>query len=123
VKTKMKVVDLLGILIENREKHRSIFLEAQAKYRDMAIAQFEKRLAAARAGQRFSVYIDMIEPKDQTKEYDRAIRSLELTTETVIELSEQEFSQLVMDDWAWKHKFLSDTSHYSNRAAEELAGQ
>jgi hypothetical protein len=40
-----------------------------------------------------------------------------MCTESHVELSEQEFGQYVMDDWAWKRQFLLSNSAYSATAA------
>ena len=105
------------ILKNNREEHRTIFLEAQEGYRKAVIAAFEERLADARKGKRVNTYINLVEPVDQTKEYDRAIRMLELTKDTEIELTEQQFANYVMDQWQWSRQFTTSNSLYSVRAA------
>lgn len=33
-------------------------------------------------------------------------------------LSEAEFSQYILDEWAWREEFLSTNARYSRRAAD-----
>jgi len=117
---KVKKEELLTILKKNRENHRVIFLEALDGFRKKAIVEFEKQLEAAKAGKKFDVYINLTLPHDQTKDYDRAIGMLSMSVEDVIELSEHEYQQYVMDDWSWKMNFLTGNSTYSGTAAAEL---
>src|SRR5262249_5206495 len=112
---------LLEILKENRTAHRKIFEEACEGFKAKAISLLEEKLAMAKNGSRLAVYVSLPQPVDQTKEYDRAIRMLELTTEDIVSLDESDFAQYVMDDWAWKQQFLTSNSSYSGTAAAMLA--
>lgn len=58
--------------------------------------------------------INLKYPESYDKEYNRAIRSVELNVYDKIELSEQEFNQYVMNDWSWKNSFISSNSAYVN---------
>lgn len=109
---------LLEIMRKNREVHREIFLEAQEGYRKAIIAELDQMLSEARQGRRIRRSVDLVEPQDHTKDYDRVIRMLELETGAEVKISEQDFSAYAMDDWHWKRQFL-----YSNRAYSLLAAQ
>lgn len=119
---KFAVKELLRILEENRSKHRAIFLEAQEGYRTRVIAELNTRLVEATAGQKIQRFAHFREPIDQTREYDRAIRMLQMCTESEVELDSREFGQLVMDQWDWKQDFLFANSAYSATAAA-LSGE
>jgi hypothetical protein len=56
--------------------------------------------------------IDLKYPENHAHEYERAIRSVELSVFDKIELSEQEFNQYVMNDWSWRNSFLTSSSGY-----------
>lgn len=118
---KFEKVKLLEILKENRAKHRQIFEEACDGYKKKAIALLEEKLASAKAGERIVMQFALQQPVDQTREYDRAIRMLELSTDQVVPLDENDFSCYVMDEWAWRAQFLSSNSAYSGMAASMLA--
>ena len=109
----VKKTDLLDKIKENRAKHRAIFEKAVKGYRKAVVAELEFMLDEARKGRRIKRQIELIEPMDQTREYDRVIRMLEMSTDDIIELSQQDFAQYVMDDWAWKQQFLSTTLPYT----------
>ena len=46
--------------------------------------------------------------------YTRAIRMLELSIEEVIEVEEDIFNQLVLDEWQWKHAFTATGALYKS---------
>lgn len=74
-------------------------------------------LAEAKHGKRIRRAVSLIEPMDQTRDYDRAIRMVDLDTRDTLELEESEFRQYVMDDWTWKQQF-----NHSNRAYSKTLG-
>lgn len=113
---------LISILKTNLEDHKKIYEEAKVGFLEKAAEQLAKTTKNFQNNDGTkSVYINMAAPTNNIKEYERAIRMLELTQDTVIELEEFEFNQLVMDDWGWKKKFLVDNASYSLTAASGLA--
>jgi len=104
--------ELLTKVKENRANHRAIFEEALDGYRGQAIAELEAMLAEAKKGKRIRRAVSLIEPVDQTKEYDRIVKILEMSAEDVVELTEEDFAQYVMDDWRWKGQFSQSTMNY-----------
>lgn len=54
-------------------------------------------------------------PENHSKDYERVLKMLEMSTETEIELTQQDFSRYVMDEWEWKSKFETSTSAYTSR--------
>jgi hypothetical protein len=115
--------EVLKALRANRDAHRGIFEEAVAGYRDEVTRQLEDFLDRIKSGQRMRIYLDLPEPLDHTKDYDRAIKMIELSVNDTIELSEMDVKQYVMDDWVWKQQFLASNSSYSATAATQLHGQ
>lgn len=109
--------DLLVIIRENRQEHRAIFEEALKGYKEELLQLAENRVEELRRGKRanFTKLVQMPEPKDHTKDYDAAIKMLELTTEEKIVLTEYQFRQLVMDEWDWKEAFVNTTSMYNKK--------
>jgi len=110
-----KKSDLLKELKKNRSAHRKLFLDAQQGYRTDVIKELDMMLKEARDGKTIRRSVSLVEPQDHTKDYDRIIRMLEMSTKSTIFISEQEFCQYVQDDWGWKAQFISQTSNYSNR--------
>lgn len=112
----MKVVvrreELLKELRANREAHREIFLKAQEGFKMAVIGHLEDMLADARNGKRVDFRVNLPQPIDQTKEYDRAIKMFEMAVEETVVLEEHEFAQYVMDDWSWKDQFTVTNTRY-----------
>ena len=115
-KVTVKKTELLDKLKANRQDHRAVFLEALSGFRTEVIAALEERLEDARKGRRVNLRLGLIQPMDQTKEYDRAICMCEMSVDDTIELTEEAFGNYVMDDWAWKSGWLATNSAYSATA-------
>lgn len=107
-----RVSEVLAILQKNRKTHRETFEKALEGYRKTVIEHLEQRLKDAKSGRKVNIYIQLEEPQDQTKDYDRAIQMLEMSIDDKVELSQQEFAQLVQDDWSWKEQFTLTNTRY-----------
>lgn len=116
---KIKKQELLEVVKANLAKHKEIVEEAFAKYREMAISELDAMLAEAKSGKRIRRAVSLVEPVDQTPEYTRIIRQLEMSTEDVVTLEEHEFEQYVLDRWSWKRQWSTSNSVYSAKALEE----
>jgi len=110
---RLKRKELLEKVKGNRANHRAVFEKALEGYRKAAIKELEKMLDEAKKGLRISREVRLVEPMDQTREYDRVIKMLEMSMDDIIELDERGFSQYVMDDWSWKANFLETTNPYT----------
>lgn len=115
---KVNKSDLLTALTKNRADHRAVFLDALKSYRTRVIEELDKALEDARAGRRFLTNLMLQQPMDMTKEYDRAISMLNMSIEDVIELSDGEFRQFVLDDWSWRNQFIAANSVYTAMPAK-----
>ena len=73
----------------------------------------EQMLAAAKRGDRIQRSLTLIVPTDQSAEYQKAIRQIEMSAEDVIDLDDDEFSCYVMDRWAWKKQWGASNRLYS----------
>lgn len=116
--SKLKLLDTLK---KNREEHRAIFLEACDGYRKKAIECLDAELTKAKAGKHFEIYFSLVQPVDQTKDYDRVIGMLEMDTEDFILLEEQDYRCYILDEWGWTSVFLSSNSSYSGGARAKLS--
>lgn len=103
---------LLKTLKKNRKVHRGIFLEAQDGYREKVIDVLDKALKDAREGRSIKIYFQLTAPVDQTSDYDRAIKMIEMSVDENIEISEHDFSCYILDDWSWKQNFLTSNTMY-----------
>ena len=103
---------LLEKVKENRDAHQALYTRAMEGYRKLAIKDLEQMIANAREGKDFDRGLDMREPEDHTKEYDRVIAMLAMSQDDVIELGECDFARYVLDDWSWKELFVRSTNAY-----------
>lgn len=111
-KVKVKISDLKEKLKTNREGHRALFLKAQEGYRQTVIELLEKTLEEARNHKRIDMRFHLPAPVDQTKDYDRVLAMLEMSVDDEIEITQHEFANYVMDDWAWKDQFMASNQLY-----------
>jgi hypothetical protein len=109
--------ELITTMKANRAEHRKIVDEAIEGYREQALALLEKHITQIKDGKVARVYVVLPEIEDHTKDYDRVIGMLEMSLDTEVELDEHDYSQYIMDDWAWKRQFLTSNSSYSASAA------
>lgn len=113
--------ELRDTLTKNRAEHRKIFEEAVEGYRKEVISRLEDHLERVKEGSLIRVYVSLPQPSDHTADYDRALQMLEWSLDEEIEIDEQTFSELVMDDWSWKREFLTTNSAYSMLAERSAA--
>ncbi len=112
---KVNKFELLGILASNRETHVTTYEEAVVDYKTAALKIAQDNLELAK-----TTDLDKISkmkavpsaPVSYADNYDRAIRMLQLSVDDVIELEEDIFNQLVLDEWNWKHQFTVSASLY-----------
>jgi hypothetical protein len=111
----MNRLELLKIVRENKEKHIAEFIESIQDYKVLVLQIAQGNLKLAKTA-------DLVEfkkmkptpaaPVSYEDSYKRAIRMLELSIEDVIEIEEDVFNQLVLDEWSWKHSFTASTMAY-----------
>lgn len=111
--------ELLEIVRTNKEKHIKEFNEAVEDFKAAAIKIADHNLKLAQSGD-----VDQIakfkqlptKPTSYEDSYTRAIRMLELSVEDVIEVEEDVFNQLVLDEWGWKQNFTVSSALYKSFA-------
>lgn len=114
--------DLLLKVTANRANHRRMFEAAQAGFRDAVIMELEKSIADAKKGRRVRTNVELQAPIDQTREYDRIIMQLEMETRNEVELTDEEFSNYVMDQWRWSSQVLGLATMYADEAVLDHNG-
>jgi len=111
----VKKDELLEILMKNKATHIDEFVESVADYKELVIKIAKKNLELAETGEIESIgKTESLpsKPRSYEKSYTKSIRMLELSVEETIKLSEDEFSELVLDEWNWKRGFDSAKSLY-----------
>ena len=112
MKTVVKKDWLVSKLAENRDNHRARFEKALSAFRDLAIKRFENNIKNVRAGKPVPLYLDLVQPQDQTQDYNRVLGMLGVMESDTVELSEDDYSKFVMDNWQWKLDFIGSTAAY-----------
>lgn len=112
---KVSKKELLKTLIANKEKHIKEYQEAVEDYKQVVLQMTQTNLKLAKtADLGLFAKIKSIPnaPQVYEKEYSRAIRMLEMSVEDVIELEDDVFNQLVLDEWGWKNQFVATSTLY-----------
>lgn len=114
---KVEKNELLGIVRDNKKKHVKEFDESVKDYKKAAVKVAKEHVDLAKSGdldQIARIKAMPARPTSYEKDYDRAIRMLELSVESTIELEEDIFNQLVLDEWHWKHQFVASSALYKS---------
>lgn len=109
--------ELLKIVRDNKTKHVTEYEEAVTDYKAGVVKLAKENLKLANSGE-----LDKISrikaapqaPVSYEDNYNRAIRMLELSVDEVIELEENDFNQLVLDEWVWKRAFTAMSASYKS---------
>ena len=112
---KMNRIQLLDIVVENNKKHIKEYLEAVEDYKLLVVATAQANLKLAKTGEldKFKGIKSLPPiPTSYEDSYRRAIRMLELSVEEIIEVEEDVFNQLVLDEWSWKRSFTASNATY-----------
>jgi hypothetical protein len=114
---KMNRLELLAIVQANKITHVAEFIEAVEDYKKLVlqIAQGNAKLAKTADLEQFKkIKAQPTPPASYENDYKRAIRMLELSVEDVIEVEEDVFNQLVLDEWSWKRSFTVANTMYKS---------
>lgn len=114
---KVEKVELLKIVRENLKKHVKEYDESVKDYKKAAIKVAKEHVDLAKTGDLDQIAKIKAMPQRPTSyedSYNRAIRMLELSVEDTIELEDDVFNQLVLDEWHWKHQFVASGALYKS---------
>jgi hypothetical protein len=110
----IKKQDLLEVIKKNRDNHRSIFLKACEGFQKEMLKRLAQKMKVIRAGKLVDSHVGLPIPEDHTSDYNRVLKMIELDTRDTLQLTEMEFTQFVMDDWAWKHQWVTTNANYTS---------
>lgn len=116
--------DVLEVLEKNLAEHAKIVEEAREGYFKEAEAALLKRLADLKlAGPKkvVSMFFSLQPPVDHSEEYATIIGMLKMHRQDTIELTADEYHQLIENKWDWMDDFLLSNSAYS-ATAKQLSG-
>lgn len=100
---------------KNRDLHMQEYAEAVAGYIAKAKLLLQQRIVELDANKLVDLNFDgVMPPTHHRDEYDRVIAMLEVSVDDVIDLSNSEFGQYMMDQWHWTDHFKSSTLMYNS---------
>lgn len=105
---------LAEIVTRNREMHRDVFLQAIEGFRTTLQANLEARLEALTQGKIPDLRINLVQPEDHTRDYDRILHMIEMHIPEDIEITQGDFARYVEDSWDWKQQFVTASNTYTN---------
>lgn len=111
---KLKKSELLQVLKDNLEKHRADVIEAVKLRRERVMTVFTDQINAMSidADHELAEVFKFPLPEDNSRDYEKAIRMIEMTQYEFIELEEDQFDKLVMDNWHWKRELALTSALY-----------
>jgi len=112
--SKVNKTELLEVLEKNLATHIADVQEALALRQDVMLAYFldEADKLQADADYQPKESVNFPAPSDNSKDYNKAIKMVEMTQDLVITLNEKQFDRLVMDEWDWKDSLIATSSLY-----------
>lgn len=116
---KAKKDEVLAALRTNREEHQQIVREARLGYMEKAKQALSAKLDELASGKISALSFGLMLPVDYTKEYDTAIRMLELHQEDQVELDEALVRCFVLNQWEWMSQFIGSNAVYSATAMKK----
>ena len=111
---KVKKSELLDILMENSIKHTNDVREALELRREEMNDYFTHQLSALQGESQYDPKenINFPMPVNSIADYKKAVKMVEMTQDEIIELSEDQFDKLVMDNWGWKGQLATTSAFY-----------
>ncbi len=116
-KVTVSKAELVAAIEENKAKHNVIFSAAVEGYWEKAQAELQKQLQKAEVKDKAGLFLNLPYPANYEREYDRALKKLDMSVDEEITLNSQEFNQLVMNDWSWKAGFVNAATQYGTGMA------
>lgn len=102
--TRMDRKKLLAVVKKNRETHLADYAEAIVEYRKQSQIKLQEALDKRNEtldsylGNTISISLPV--PLNMVEQYDEIISQLEFSADKIIELSQQEFQNYVLDKWS-----------------------
>lgn len=116
IRVTVSKTQLVEKLISNRDQHRTNFEKALDGWRKESIlllTDLADKIKHGRTPRQINVLSQP--PADMTKEYNKVLEMLKMHTGTEMELDNQQFQALVMDDWDWSESWKVSNAKYTTQ--------
>lgn len=114
-KVRVNKKQLLDVVMTNRKNHQDLYEAALEGYSQKVREELEHYLDRVKNGEVLQIAVILPKPENHLDDYNRAVRMIEMSVDAEIELKQNEFAQLVMDDWGWKRMFGETVTMYTAR--------
>lgn len=132
-KVTVNKTDLLTKLTENKSKHIREYNSAVAEYKKLAqlelkdkqekiVGALQKLLEKVKSSEGpvtlvidEDLFFDLNPPVSHEEDYNEIIEMVKWEVEDKIELDSIEFTQYVMDNWAWKEELKNTRTFYASK--------
>jgi hypothetical protein len=116
MKSNVNKEKLLAALTENRAKHVETYNDALDGYYAAVAEFYAEQASQAKAHKKVESYLPYSRPQNHSDDYDRVIGMLQWHTAENFDLTEQEYSSYVMDNWAWTGEWRDNSRSFSSSA-------
>ena len=72
-------------------------------------------VAESKEGKIPGIHLPM--PDDHTSDYDRAIGMLEMEVNDIVTIDQEDYSNYVDDNWAWKNQWSLSNTNYMSKSS------
>ncbi len=103
---------LIKTLEVNRKKHVATYMKARVGWAKQSVKKLEQMLKNAKANKKFESCTDLEKPISHKEDYDRAIDMLKWCVDDIVNVSQSDYNEYVLDNWHWKSHFTSNTGRY-----------
>ncbi len=100
----IKKEELLEKLGEKLKLHKIVYQESLKAFKRNYV-KYLKTLIKKASKNKFTTYLDLIEPKNHEEDYHIAIKMIKMSCRAEIELTDREFKQYILNKWDWMETF------------------
>lgn len=111
---RLKKDELLQVLVKNFNEHMKEHEEAFDIWRAAKLIELKNWREDLANGKEIPDHSTLVKPICYAKEYERAILMVKMSVDVQIELSEQDFSRYIMDEWDWVSSFKNVNTFYKS---------
>ena len=113
-KVHVNKIELIKILKTNRDIHAKDYEEAYGGYRIAVERELKKKLKEVKAGGLFNLHFNNLsEPQSYVKDYDNVIGMLEVSTESDVYVTMEEYLRYYKNEWAWSRSWSVSNAPYA----------
>jgi hypothetical protein len=105
--------ELLTKLKENRDIHKTSFVEIHKGYKAKVVEKLTDALQLATDDKEYITNLGIYEPSHHLSDYDTAIGMLTMSLDDEIILTRSEFLNYIEDKWDWKSSYLAVSGVYT----------